>query len=323
MKILVIRLTAMGDLILLTGPLRELKKQRPDYEIHLLTTELGHELLSGSTDIDRFHVLPDGAGLLQSLRLYFSLDSYDFIFDMQGKAKTQMLRFVVSGAFKTINKQNKERRAFVKNRQYREALTDHVVQKYFAPLARYLDLETPWIEELRPKLMANPLVFNKQDFDFTKAFVIHPYASQANKAWPWAQNLIQELDNEGQSVVIIGQSEEPLNVELKNGLNLTNKTSPREMIAIIQACKGLMSTDSGPMHIGVAVNKPVLALFGPTTREFGFAPQFDNCTILENVSLDCRPCHVHGGNHCPLQHHNCMKGISVEQVKNALAKIHS
>jgi len=321
MKILVIRLTAMGDIILLTGPLRELKKQRPDYEVHLLTTELGQELLSGSSDIDSFHILPDGAGLFQTLKLFSSLGSYDFIFDLQGKAKTQLSRFILSGAFKTINKQNKERRAFVKKRLFRETLTDHVVQKYFSPLALYLELETPWIEELRPKLMANPLIFNKQDFDFTKAFAIHPYASQKNKEWPWAEDLIRELDNDGQPVVIIGQSQDPLTVELKNGINLTNKTSPREMIALIQACKGLLSTDSGPMHIGIAVNKPVIALFGPTTREFGFAPQFDNCTILENISLDCRPCHVHGGNQCPLLHHNCMKDISMEQVKGALEKI--
>ncbi len=321
MKILVVRLSAMGDLILLTGPLRELKKQKPDYEIHLLTTELGHELLSGSTDIDHFHILSDRAGLFQYLRLLLSLESYDFIFDMQGKAKTQFARFILSGSFKTINKQNKERRAFVKKRQFRDALTDHVVQKYFALFALYLDLETPWVEKLRPQLIANPLVFNKQIFDFTKAYVIHPYASQKNKEWPWAKNLIQELDKEGQSVVIIGQSKEPLNIELKNGLNLTNKTSPREMIAIIQACKGLLSTDSGPMHIGVAVNKPVWAIFGPTTREFGFAPQFDNCTIIENISLDCRPCHIHGGNHCPLRHHSCMKDITVNQVQESLRKL--
>jgi ADP-heptose:LPS heptosyltransferase len=114
--------------------------------------------------------------------------------------------------------------------------------------------------------------------------------------------------------VVIGHSAEPIQLpKSEHVLDLINKTTLREMAAVLGKTKGLITTDSGPMHMGVAVRTPTLALFGPTTREFGFDPRFENCQVLQ-VDLDCRPCHVHGGNTCPLKHHKCLRDISVERV---------
>ena len=67
------------------------------------------------------------------------------------------------------------------------------------------------------------------------------------------------------------------------------------------------------MHLAWAQPSPVTALFGPTVRELGFFPRGDSAKVFE-VSLECRPCGLHGPHHCPKKHHRCMVDIDVEAV---------
>lgn len=79
----------------------------------------------------------------------------------------------------------------------------------------------------------------------------------------------------------------------------------------------LVTGDSGPLHVAEAVGTPVVALFGPTTEHFGFRPWRPESRVVERA-LPCRPCHVHGGNRCPLGHHACMRSIDVADVLDAV-----
>jgi heptosyltransferase-2 len=67
------------------------------------------------------------------------------------------------------------------------------------------------------------------------------------------------------------------------------------------------------MHIANAVKTDVIAFFGPTVKDIGYFP-FRNDDIVMELDMECRPCGSHGGNVCPLDHHNCMKNISPESV---------
>ena len=87
-----------------------------------------------------------------------------------------------------------------------------------------------------------------------------------------------------------------------------------ELANLLGAVSATVSNDSGGMHLSEAVGTPVVALFGPTIREFGFAPILNSSRIVEVDSLSCRPCGIHGGRFCPLGHHRCMTGISVESA---------
>lgn len=316
MKILVIRLSALGDILLTTGPIKQVKLLKPDVEFHLLTSNAGAEIYRNSIEFDKVHVLPKGLNFLSLIKFYFNLESYDKIIDLQAKPKTSLLKFLKSSSFFQIKKQSRQRRAFVKNRSYKKELNQHVVEKYFEVLGRVLDLTATDLESLRPYLPTTPLISDK-DFDFSQSIAIHPYASQANKVWPYINELITKIHGLGLKTIIIGQSEEQSEYP-KETLNLTNKTSIQEMASILAKCQALVSTDSGPMHLSVAVSTPTLALFGPTTKEFGFYPTFNHTAVAEVKNLDCRPCHIHGGNQCPLGHHKCMKDISVEMVLKKL-----
>lgn len=107
-----------------------------------------------------------------------------------------------------------------------------------------------------------------------------------------AREVIQRAELEGN----------PLLHDFSGALSLT------ELAAFLAVLNCYVSNDSGPMHLAWAQRTPVTALFGPTVRELGFFPRGDRATVLE-VPLECRPCGLHGPQHCPLQHHNCMTAI--------------
>lgn len=86
-----------------------------------------------------------------------------------------------------------------------------------------------------------------------------------------------------------------------------------ELAAYLRMLNCYVSNDSGPMHLAWAQHTPVTALFGPTVRELGFFPRGDSAKVFE-VSLECRPCGLHGPHHCPKKHHRCMVDIDVEAV---------
>ncbi|MBI4549210.1 MAG: lipopolysaccharide heptosyltransferase II [Ignavibacteriae bacterium] len=83
---------------------------------------------------------------------------------------------------------------------------------------------------------------------------------------------------------------------------------------LIRRCQLLICNDSAPMHIAVAVRTPVVAIFGATVPEFGFAPYGEHNNIVEKKDLPCRPCSIHGGDQCPIRTFVCMKEISAEHV---------
>lgn len=70
------------------------------------------------------------------------------------------------------------------------------------------------------------------------------------------------------------------------------------------------------MHLALAVNVPVIAIFGSTVKEFGFMPYKGKSLVLENNSLSCRPCSHFGLGECPQKHFKCMLDITPQFVFN-------
>jgi ADP-heptose:LPS heptosyltransferase len=223
----------------------------------------------------------------------------------------------------TNNKQSLLRRIYVKTKWGQRFLNQHVTEKYLNPLKRELNLPSNvTLKELKPLFRFS--TFKTEGVKNKKNIIIHPYASQRNKHWPHTVELIKFLANENYSFSIIGNSVKPIslpkNLEGKVK-NLTNKTNLTELIRVINQSAAIITTDSGPMHLASALNIPTIALFGPTTKEFGFFPEFENCVILQDKSLICRPCHVHGGNHCSLGNRPCMNNLTVEKVAYELNQL--
>ncbi len=161
-------------------------------------------------------------------------------------------------------------------------------------------------------------------------FIIAPGARHNTKAWlpdHWVEFMKSAYAEGYLSQVLIGSADEDKLLEtirsqldfpvLKTGSDIDLK----ELIALISLGCALVSNDSGPMHIAAAVRTPVVAIFGSTVPEFGFAPFRCSSEIVQVDGLACRPCHPHGRKRCPRKHFRCMEYVSPEMVLTALKRI--
>ncbi|MFH0881826.1 MAG: glycosyltransferase family 9 protein [bacterium] len=143
---------------------------------------------------------------------------------------------------------------------------------------------------------------------------IAPGSVWATKRWPetyWVV-LARKLKESGHSAVFVGGPEDrELSLRIREaalGENIhvsAGELSVRGSSELLRFCRLLITNDTAPLHLAVAVQTPVLAIFGPTLPEFGFAPTGPSDRIV-GLDLECRGCAIHGSDRCPLGHHDCM-----------------
>lgn len=163
----------------------------------------------------------------------------------------------------------------------------------------------------------------------------HPIAVAPGSIWNtkrWPKERFVELTKilvaEGSSVVLIGGSQdarlcEEIRSEAgdKNVVNAAGRLSLLQSAEAIRRCRVVVSNDSAPMHMAVAMRTPVVAIFGATVPEFGFAPLGKSDVVVQTIGLPCRPCSIHGGDHCPIQTFVCMKDITARRVFAEVRKL--
>ena len=318
MKVLFIRFNALGDIVLTTGLLHYIKQQRPDIEIEFATSEHFSSLLSDCDFIDKIHLLSKGASPRDIREVAKKLPRYDAIFDLHGVLKSRIFCYSLKGKKYRIKKNSLARRLFVKFRLMGFQLNRHIVEKYADLCLPVLKIPEAKLEELKPHFSPAASPLNDSFSLPEKYIVLHPFASQKNKEWPDMENLAQMLSEAKIPTVVIGQGK---GLWPHTAIDLTNRTSLKEMKSIIAHSSLTVTTDSGPMHLSIAYNRPTISLFGPTTKELGFLPTFENSHVFQDESLKCRPCHIHGGQRCPLQHFNCMRNIKAAMVYNKIGEI--
>jgi ADP-heptose:LPS heptosyltransferase len=102
--------------------------------------------------------------------------------------------------------------------------------------------------------------------------------------------------------------------------NAAGVSSLQQTGALLAQARLVVSGDTGVMHMATGVGTPVVALFGPTVRQFGFFPYQGRAEVLERP-LDCRPCSVMGGARCPMGHHRCLVDIQADDVVGAAQRL--
>lgn len=164
---------------------------------------------------------------------------------------------------------------------------------------------------------------NKQHDNRTKIIkiAVFPGSVWATKKWTSTgfSELSQLFIQRGYEVHLLGgPTEKNLCEEIaekaKGVKVLAGLFSIAETIKQIQGYDLVISNDSAPTHMAAYQNTPVITVFGPTTLNQGFRPWSNQARVVENTSLNCRPCGKHGHQTCPLGHHNCMKLIEAQQV---------
>ena len=156
--------------------------------------------------------------------------------------------------------------------------------------------------------------------DLSKPFIcLAPGSVWPTKRWTGFMSLPLPLTHEGFQILILGSPEEKdLGEELKGQgsgvFNGAGSLSLLESLMFLSRAHGLVTNDSGAMHMASVVACPTVALFGPTVQELGYKPWNPRAQVMEDRSLLCRPCGQHGGLHCPIGTHQCMGHIKAERV---------
>ncbi|MBS1983891.1 MAG: lipopolysaccharide heptosyltransferase II, partial [Bdellovibrionales bacterium] len=323
MKILVIRFSSLGDVVLTTAIFPNLRAHWPQAEISVLTKSAFAPVFDNNPHVDHVWVFAPEQQSFGDLIREVKAQNYDVIIDLHGTLRSWMLR-LFAGAPLTVavNKETLARNWLVWFKQPASSLSRSVRE-------RILDCLQPLDV---PVVSSDTQLFPKHADQVLASFDINPQAQLIGlapgaryntKRWPDDQfaeagNRLGAFKN-SQLLVLGDKNDQPVAERVFMGLkvpakNLAGWTSLPELFAVVSKLSLLITNDSSLLHIGEALKIPLVAIFGPTVRGFGFAPYQKTSRVAEVINLPCRPCTLHGGEECPLKHHLCMKDVDVNAV---------
>jgi len=329
-RILVVRFSSIGDVVLTTPLLRALKARHPDAEITYVTKTEMAPLVSDHPAVGRVIELERGGSLpalaTQLRRLHFT-----HRMDLHGTLRAALLRFLVPGTWSGFDHRRRERRILIATK--RDSYPEHrpIAERYFQAAAG-LDVKPDgkpaefFVSATAQQTAATWL--DQAGIDGKRLAVLAPGAAHFTKRWPleyWV-TLAQRLHADGWALALVGgdgdrvlcqsivaRADVPAAVAAgRFGLQDTGALLRRSQVAV--------SGDTGVMHMATASGTPVVALMGPTVFQFGFFPYQARSTVLERP-LDCRPCTAHGGPACPLGHHHCLRQIDADTAAAAVEQL--
>ncbi len=161
-------------------------------------------------------------------------------------------------------------------------------------------------------------------------FVVCPGSVWYTKRWTTAgySTLVRSLAHHYGRVVLCGGSDDvPLAREIEEQaqvaglLNLAGRADLQTFMALIDRARMVISNDSAPMHLAVARQVPVVAIFCATTPNLGYGPYSDHAVVVEKKELFCRPCRRHGGPSCPRGTEECMHLVTAHDVLAGVDKL--
>lgn len=311
---LTVRLSALGDAVLTTGVLKYWHDQA-GLTFRVLTKPHCAPVFAHHPAVSAVIAVRDqdlhGQAWLRFCRSLARKHGRLPLIDLHGNLRTAILGLVWPGQVRRYPKFSLKRRIFLASggRFFRTGLRRvNVPQRYSLALQ---DSPAPR-EQVRPHIVlhADEIAAARgllRDRGLDKPIAVHPYATHPAKTPPagiW-RTVVAKLRSMGQDVIILGRHSAALEPESPH--DLTNATDLRLTAAILAQCSALLTGDSGPMHLGTAVGTPTLAIFGPTTPEWGFYPS-GPADRVHQIPCPNAPCSLHGQQACTLNN-RCMTAI--------------
>jgi heptosyltransferase-2 len=332
-RILVIRLTALGDVLLATPAVRALREAHPQARIDWLTQAVYAPLLEGLPFVDevlRYERTRD-RGLGGTLRLFRTLRSraYDAVVDLQRKPRTAIIAGA-SGADVRVAAHRRTFRGLLAAGLGRDQPLrgPHQTKRYAAalsPLGAGLAEPGPLQIGLSPAVRVEAEAeVDKLLGDARQPLVaLAPGSVHATKRWSPLRfaEVGSALAAGGRDLVLVGGPTDAAELdELRAGLGARPAIDARwlglpALAVLLSRCALVISNDSGPVHLAQAVGTPVVAVFGPT-EPLRWGPRGPRGRVV-TLQLVCSPCTNHGGTRCPLGHHACMRDLATAPVLEA------
>lgn len=316
MKVLIVRFSSIGDIVLTTPVIRCVKQQLPGVEVHFLTKQRFSTVVSHNPYIDKLYTIDEELAEVIPL---LKKENYDHIIDLHRNTRTLRLKRALGRPSYSYHKLNWEKFLMVWfkiNRLPHRHIVDRYMDTvlplgvtndqagldYFITSGDEIDIR----ERLPASFQAGYDALVAGGSYFTKRIPLH--------------QLLEISKNNPRPLVLLGGKED---VEVANQvamacedkvLNLCGTLSLNQSASVVRQAFRVITSDTGLMHIAAAYKKEIVSLWGNTIPEFGMGPYMaaESSKILEVRGLSCRPCSKLGYRKCPKGHFKCMHDIDVK-----------
>jgi heptosyltransferase-2 len=326
LRILVVRFSSIGDVLLTTPLLRALARRHPEARIAFATKRELAPLISNNPHVAAVFALEPHESVTQFAARARTWKP-DYGLDLHGSLRSRALRVLVPARWSGYTKRKIARTLLIAAKVDLYGDPTPVAERYFQA-ARRLDVrpdgaapEFHLSDRARERVAA---WLGERALDATPLAAMAPGAAHATKRWPVASwtALAERIGAAGlRPIVLGGPADRGLAQQLASvATTAAGEFSLQDTGALLERARVLVSGDTGVMHMATAVGTPVVALFGPTVRHFGFFPYAAPSVVLERP-LDCRPCSAMGSARCPMGHHRCLVDIAPADVAAAVRRL--
>lgn len=324
-KILLIQTAFLGDVVLITPLISELKRLYPKAQLDVLVRKGNEGILANNPSVNSVLTWDKKSGKyrqLAKLLRQIRNEKYDEVIGVQ--------RFISNGVLIGLSKAasrvgfSRNPLSFLFTRKVKHTFGDgtHEVERNLSLLSHHNGAQTM----LRPNIFPSEVDYNSvKQYQQAPYYCIAPASVWFTKQVPvskWVE-LIRLLDASS-PIYLLGSPTDSIYCELIQGQctsyhveNLAGKLSLLQSAALMQHAKRNYVNDSGPLHIASAVNAPVTAFFCSTVPRFGFGPLSETSQVIETHEiLACRPCGIHGHKVCPEGHFRCALQLNMSEAAN-------
>lgn len=332
MKVLILRFSSIGDIVLTTPVVRTVKTQLQDAEVHYATKKSFGGLLAENPYVDSIHLLDDSLGdLIGQLKK----EKFDVIIDLHHNLRTKIIKTRLGVKSYSFNKLNKEKWLLTSRLKVNKLPNKHIVDRYMDTVSSLgVNPDNLGLDFFMPESDQIPLDWLPETHRNGYAAVVVG-AKFATKQLP-TDRMIELCDRINKPVVLLGGKEDEKyaaevesffeknasNESFEEGLeqlgkktlifNAVGKCNLNQSASLVKQSNWVFTHDTGLMHIAAAFKKPIYSVWGNTIPEFGMYPYRTQFTVFENKDLSCRPCSKIGYAKCPKGHFKCMNDLTFD-----------
>ncbi len=332
-SILVIRISSLGDVLLTTPLVRQLRRAFSEARIDMVVDTAFAEVYAHNPHISTLWRYDRQLSLKQRWRWRQRLPAYDCIIDLQRNFHAAVLRWRKGKRVRKVHKDRLRKLIAVYTPWNPYTHIVPIPQRYRQALGTCLPPDDGeglelWLPEERNHQYYPPAVHRQVPEPLV---AVAPGAKHFTKRWsPTAfATLVQQMyEVMGMRTVLIGGEEdrrrcEAIALQVPDAA-LAGIECHRSLYAtarIVDHVRMVISNDSAAVHIAAARRKPVVVLYGSTIPAFGFLPYRVPFRVCEVKGLSCRPCTHYGRPACPKKHFACMRQLSVTDVLTAVQQL--
>lgn len=331
MKVLIIRFSSIGDIVLTSPVIRCLKEQLPDAQVHYFTKSSFKPVIAHNPYIDKCYYLEDGIdAVINDLKR----EKYDYVIDLHHNIRTLRVKKALKCISYSFPKLNFQKWVLVNFKK--DILPDQsIVERYFATV-RPLGVKNDG-KGLDYFIGAQDEITNRDiPMSHWAGYVACVIGGSYNtKKYP-VEKWKEFCKLSPYPIILLGGPEDKAdgdNISEIDNVKIYNacgKFNLNESACLVKYAKVVISNDTGLMHIAAAFKKPVVSLWGNTVPQLGMFPYygFNNLTsnsstmsyIVENNGISCRPCSKIGYNSCPKGHFKCMNDLENPKIIKVVNK---